>query len=160
MKALSYTLTNDVQAWSQQETGSQYSRGASGLRGQGADERSCRSGTVDRKRRTNGSVSFSQPRVFTRSGDMRHPYRWRTKTLGRINGPPVRPCPKVTRRPFFGQRSMKPMLFPKIPCRCAESTAPSKGTPINPWVKVATGSLGQGLAAANGIALANPARRH
>ncbi len=28
-------------------------------------------------------------------------------------------------------------------------------TPANPWVKVATGSLGQGLAAANGIALAN-----
>ncbi|ADJ27339.1 transaldolase [Nitrosococcus watsonii C-113] len=28
-------------------------------------------------------------------------------------------------------------------------------TPNNPWVKVATGSLGQGLAAANGIALAN-----
>ncbi|MBI1396880.1 MAG: transketolase [Betaproteobacteria bacterium] len=28
-------------------------------------------------------------------------------------------------------------------------------TPSNPWVKVATGSLGQGLAAANGIALAN-----
>src|SRR5690606_26859232 len=27
--------------------------------------------------------------------------------------------------------------------------------PNNPWVKVATGSLGQGLAAANGIALAN-----
>ncbi|MDA8093903.1 MAG: transketolase [Betaproteobacteria bacterium] len=28
-------------------------------------------------------------------------------------------------------------------------------TPRNPWVKVATGSLGQGLAAANGVALAN-----
>lgn len=28
-------------------------------------------------------------------------------------------------------------------------------TPANPWVRVATGSLGQGLAAANGIALAN-----
>ena len=28
-------------------------------------------------------------------------------------------------------------------------------TPSNPWIKVATGSLGQGLAAANGIALAN-----
>ncbi|MDA8384058.1 MAG: transketolase [Betaproteobacteria bacterium] len=28
-------------------------------------------------------------------------------------------------------------------------------TPRNPWVKVATGSLGQGLAAANGLALAN-----
>ncbi|MDD5247797.1 MAG: transketolase [Rhodocyclaceae bacterium] len=28
-------------------------------------------------------------------------------------------------------------------------------TPNNPWVRVATGSLGQGLAAANGIALAN-----
>ncbi|BBA32797.1 transaldolase [Methylocaldum marinum] len=28
-------------------------------------------------------------------------------------------------------------------------------TPTNPWVKVSTGSLGQGLAAANGIALAN-----
>jgi transketolase len=28
-------------------------------------------------------------------------------------------------------------------------------TPVNPWVKIATGSLGQGLAAANGMALAN-----
>src|ERR1700741_2240036 len=28
-------------------------------------------------------------------------------------------------------------------------------TPNNPWVKIATGSLGQGLAAANGMALAN-----
>jgi len=37
------------------------------------------------------------------------------------------------------------------------STARSKGhpTPRNPWIKVATGSLGQGLAAANGMALAN-----
>ncbi|CAI8764245.1 transketolase [Methylocaldum szegediense] len=35
------------------------------------------------------------------------------------------------------------------------STFEGHPTPTNPWVKVATGSLGQGLAAANGIALAN-----
>ncbi|MGZ8218316.1 transketolase [Methylomagnum sp.] len=35
------------------------------------------------------------------------------------------------------------------------STFEGHPTPMNPWVKVATGSLGQGLAAANGIALAN-----
>ncbi|MGR6036318.1 MAG: transketolase [Candidatus Nitrosoglobus sp.] len=35
------------------------------------------------------------------------------------------------------------------------STLEGHPTPNNPWVKVATGSLGQGLAAANGIALAN-----
>ncbi|HLI12565.1 MAG TPA: transketolase [Alphaproteobacteria bacterium] len=35
------------------------------------------------------------------------------------------------------------------------STLEGHPTPNNPWVRVATGSLGQGLAAANGIALAN-----
>lgn len=35
------------------------------------------------------------------------------------------------------------------------STLEGHPTPLNPWVKVATGSLGQGLAAANGMALAN-----
>lgn len=35
------------------------------------------------------------------------------------------------------------------------STLEGHPTPNNPWVKVATGSLGQGLSAANGIALAN-----
>ncbi len=35
------------------------------------------------------------------------------------------------------------------------STLEGHPTPSSPWVKVATGSLGQGLAAANGIALAN-----
>jgi transketolase len=35
------------------------------------------------------------------------------------------------------------------------STLEGHPTPTNPWVKVATGSLGQGLCAANGIALAN-----
>lgn len=35
------------------------------------------------------------------------------------------------------------------------STLEGHPTPVNPWVKIATGSLGQGLAAANGMALAN-----
>lgn len=35
------------------------------------------------------------------------------------------------------------------------STLEGHPTPNNPWIKVATGSLGQGLSAANGIALAN-----
>ena len=35
------------------------------------------------------------------------------------------------------------------------STLEGHPTPNNPWVKVATGSLGQGLSAANGVALAN-----
>ncbi|PZN27593.1 MAG: transaldolase, partial [Proteobacteria bacterium] len=35
------------------------------------------------------------------------------------------------------------------------STLEGHPTPNNPWVKVATGSLGQGLSAANGMALAN-----
>jgi transketolase len=35
------------------------------------------------------------------------------------------------------------------------STLEGHPTPSNPWIKVATGSLGQGLTAANGIALAN-----
>jgi transketolase len=35
------------------------------------------------------------------------------------------------------------------------STLEGHPTPSNPWIKVATGSLGQGLAAANGMALAN-----
>jgi transketolase len=39
--------------------------------------------------------------------------------------------------------------------RRIDSTLEGHPTPNNPWVKVATGSLGQGLAAANGIALAN-----
>lgn len=39
--------------------------------------------------------------------------------------------------------------------RKLDSTLEGHPTPNNPWVKVATGSLGQGLAAANGIALAN-----
>jgi len=39
--------------------------------------------------------------------------------------------------------------------RKIDSTFEGHPTPNNPWVKVATGSLGQGLAAANGIALAN-----
>ncbi|MGE0082727.1 MAG: transketolase, partial [Thiohalomonadaceae bacterium] len=39
--------------------------------------------------------------------------------------------------------------------RRIDSTLEGHPTPRNPWVKVATGSLGQGLAAANGIALAN-----
>lgn len=39
--------------------------------------------------------------------------------------------------------------------RSIDSTLEGHPTPSNPWVKVATGSLGQGLSAANGIALAN-----
>ncbi|QBQ55695.1 transketolase [Nitrosococcus wardiae] len=39
--------------------------------------------------------------------------------------------------------------------RKLDSTLEGHPTPNNPWIKVATGSLGQGLAAANGIALAN-----
>lgn len=39
--------------------------------------------------------------------------------------------------------------------RRIDSTLEGHPTPLNPWVKVATGSLGQGLAAANGIALAD-----
>ena len=43
-----------------------------------------------------------------------------------------------------------PMTLRKL-----DSSLEGHPTPNNPWVKVATGSLGQGLAAANGIALAN-----
>jgi transketolase len=39
--------------------------------------------------------------------------------------------------------------------RRIDSTLEGHPTPLNPWIKVATGSLGQGLAAANGMALAN-----
>ncbi|MGD2055595.1 MAG: transketolase, partial [Gammaproteobacteria bacterium] len=39
--------------------------------------------------------------------------------------------------------------------RQIDSTLEGHPTPDNPWVKVATGSLGQGLAAANGMALAD-----
>jgi transketolase len=39
--------------------------------------------------------------------------------------------------------------------RRIDSTLEGHPTPNNPWVRVATGSLGQGLAAANGMALAN-----
>ena len=39
--------------------------------------------------------------------------------------------------------------------RRIDSSLEGHPTPNNPWVQVATGSLGQGLAAANGIALAN-----
>jgi transketolase len=39
--------------------------------------------------------------------------------------------------------------------RKIDSSLEGHPTPTNPWVKVATGSLGQGLAAANGIAAAN-----
>ncbi len=39
--------------------------------------------------------------------------------------------------------------------RRIDSTLEGHPTPRNPWVKVATGSLGQGLSAANGIAAAN-----
>ncbi|BCB26741.1 hypothetical protein SKTS_16270 [Sulfurimicrobium lacus] len=39
--------------------------------------------------------------------------------------------------------------------RSIDSTLEGHPTPNNPWVKVATGSLGQGLSAGNGIALAN-----
>jgi transketolase len=39
--------------------------------------------------------------------------------------------------------------------RRIDSTLEGHPTPRNPWVRVATGSLGQGLAASNGMALAN-----
>lgn len=39
--------------------------------------------------------------------------------------------------------------------RRIDSTLEGHPTPANPWVRVSTGSLGQGLSAANGIALAN-----
>jgi transketolase len=39
--------------------------------------------------------------------------------------------------------------------RRIDSSLEGHPTPNNPWIKVATGSLGQGLAAANGMALAN-----
>lgn len=39
--------------------------------------------------------------------------------------------------------------------RSIDSTLEGHPTPSNPWVRVATGSLGQGLSAANGMALAN-----
>lgn len=39
--------------------------------------------------------------------------------------------------------------------RRIDSTLEGHPTPNNPWIEVATGSLGQGLAAANGMALAN-----
>jgi len=39
--------------------------------------------------------------------------------------------------------------------RRIDSTLEGHPTPNNPWIKVATGSLGKGLAAANGMALAN-----
>ncbi|MEJ2589782.1 MAG: transketolase [Candidatus Thiodiazotropha sp.] len=39
--------------------------------------------------------------------------------------------------------------------RRMDSTLEGHPTPTNPWIPIATGSLGQGLAAANGIALAN-----
>lgn len=39
--------------------------------------------------------------------------------------------------------------------RRIDSTLEGHPTPLNPWVKIATGSLGQGLAAANGFAAAN-----
>jgi len=39
--------------------------------------------------------------------------------------------------------------------RRIDSSLEGHPTPSNPWVRVATGSLGQGLAAANGMALAN-----
>ncbi|HZP89128.1 MAG TPA: transketolase [Burkholderiales bacterium] len=39
--------------------------------------------------------------------------------------------------------------------RRIDSTLEGHPTPLNPWVRVATGSLGQGLSAANGMALAN-----
>jgi transketolase len=39
--------------------------------------------------------------------------------------------------------------------RRIDSTLEGHPTSLNPWIKVATGSLGQGLAAANGTALAN-----
>ena len=49
-----------------------------------------------------------------------------------------------------GAISEDPMTLRKL-----DSSLEGHPTPNNPWVKVATGSLGQGLAAANGIALAN-----
>lgn len=39
--------------------------------------------------------------------------------------------------------------------RNIDSSLEGHPTPTNPWIKIATGSLGQGLAAANGIAVAN-----
>src|SRR5262249_40759130 len=39
--------------------------------------------------------------------------------------------------------------------RRLDSSLEGHPTPLNPWVKMATGSLGQGLAAANGMAAAN-----
>lgn len=39
--------------------------------------------------------------------------------------------------------------------RRIDSTLEGHPTPLNPWVRIATGSLGQGLAAANGLAVAN-----
>jgi transketolase len=39
--------------------------------------------------------------------------------------------------------------------RRIDSTLEGHPTPLNPWVRIATGSLGQGLPAANGIAAAN-----
>ena len=49
-----------------------------------------------------------------------------------------------------GATSEDPLSLRRI-----DSTLEGHPTPLNPWVKVATGSLGQGLAAANGMALAN-----
>ena len=49
-----------------------------------------------------------------------------------------------------GAISENPMTLRKI-----DSSLEGHPTPSNPWIKVATGSLGQGLAAANGIAAAN-----
>jgi len=49
-----------------------------------------------------------------------------------------------------GAISENPLTLRKI-----DSSLEGHPTPSNPWVKVATGSLGQGLAAANGIAAAN-----
>jgi transketolase len=49
-----------------------------------------------------------------------------------------------------GAISENPMSLRKF-----DSSLEGHPTPTNPWIKVATGSLGQGLAAANGIALAN-----
>src|SRR5574340_1156217 len=49
-----------------------------------------------------------------------------------------------------GATAEDPMSLRRI-----DSTLEGHPTPNNPWIKVATGSLGQGLAAANGIALAN-----
>ncbi|HEX7971005.1 MAG TPA: transketolase [Thiobacillus sp.] len=49
-----------------------------------------------------------------------------------------------------GALSEDPMSLRRI-----DSTLEGHPTPANPWIKVATGSLGQGLPAANGMALAN-----